>query len=88
VTSEGHPYARFKRALDRRHLVAAEDAAPDLTQVSLDDALQLVHLYAERGSPKLEKAAMRWLARYAEEGNPRLTDYATVAAGLAERGLR
>jgi hypothetical protein len=30
-------------------------------------ALQLVKLYAERGSPKYEKAAMRWLERYLAE---------------------
>jgi hypothetical protein len=34
------------------------------TRSPLEDALQLVHLYAERGSPKYEKAALRWLERY------------------------
>jgi hypothetical protein len=29
----------------------AEDAARELPNLSLEDALQLVHLYAERGSP-------------------------------------
>lgn len=38
----------------------AEDAARELPNLSLQDALQLVHLYAERGSPKYEKAALRW----------------------------
>ncbi len=85
VTSEGHPYARFQHALDRRNLLAAEDAARELEQLSLDDALQLVHLYAERGSPKFEKAAVRWLERYMAEGSPTLRDLATVAALLAER---
>jgi hypothetical protein len=28
-------------------------------------------LYAERGSPKYEKAALRWLARYLTEGENR-----------------
>ena len=36
------------------------------------DLLQLVHLYAERGSPKYEKAVLRWLERYLTEGSPRL----------------
>ena len=31
------------------------------------DALPLVPLYTERRSPKYEKAAMRWLARYLAE---------------------
>ena len=85
MTSEGHPYARFHRAVDRRNLVAAEDAARDITKLALDDALQLVHLYAERQSPKYEQAALRWLERYMTESPPRLTDFATVAAPLAER---
>lgn len=36
----------------------------------LEDALQLVHLYVERGSPKFERAARRWLVRYMTEGLP------------------
>ena len=35
----------------------AEDATHELPNLPLEDALQLVHLYAERGSPKYEKAA-------------------------------
>jgi len=85
VTSEGHAYARFNRAIERRNLAAAEDAARDIPVLALDDALRLVHLYRERGSPKYEKAALRWLARYLTEGSPRLLEAATVAASLAER---
>ena len=39
---------------------------------------QLVHLYAERGSPKYEKAALRWLERYLTEGSPRLQHFADL----------
>jgi hypothetical protein len=46
---------------------------------------QLVHLYAERGSPKYERAAMRWLERYMTENSPRLRHLAEVAADLARR---
>jgi hypothetical protein len=41
-------------------------------------------LYAERGSPKYEKAAMRWLERYLVESSPRLQHFAEVAASLAK----
>jgi hypothetical protein len=44
----------------------AEDAPCELPDLSLSDALQLVHLYADRGSPKYERAALRWLVRYPE----------------------
>jgi hypothetical protein len=37
----------------------AEDAARELPNLPLEDALQLVHLYAERGSPKFEPASRR-----------------------------
>jgi hypothetical protein len=47
-------------------------------------ALQLVHLNAERGSPKYERAAMRWLERYLNEGTPRLQNFAEIAT-LASR---
>jgi hypothetical protein len=47
----------------------AEDAARELPTLPLEDALQLVELYAERGSPKYEKAAMRWLERYLRESS-------------------
>ncbi len=63
----------------------AEDAARELPNLSLEEALQLVHLYAKRRSPKFEPAARRWLVRYLTEGTPGLRDVATVAAGLAKR---
>jgi hypothetical protein len=85
VTAEAHAHVRFRRAIERRALWAAEDAARELPNLPLDDALQLVHLYAERGSPKYEKAAMRWLKRYITEGEPRLQHFAKIATRLAQR---
>lgn len=85
MTSEGHPHARFHRAIDKRNLIAAEDAARDIPKLSLDDALRLVHLYAEQDSRKFKTAALRWLERYIVEQRPNLTDLAMVASLLAER---
>lgn len=63
----------------------AEDAAREMGGVvSLHEAQQLVQLCAERGSPKYEPAARRWLVRYLSEGTPSLKDIAKVTAGLAE----
>jgi hypothetical protein len=62
----------------------AEDAARELPNLPLEDALQLVRLYAERGSPKYERAAMRWLERYLVEGSPRLRHFAEIAGSLAK----
>ena len=85
MTAEAHAHVRFRRAIARRALWAAEDAARELPDLPLEDALQLVHLYAERGSPKYERAAMRWLERYLSEGTPRLQHFADVTADLARR---
>jgi hypothetical protein len=47
--------------------------------------LQLVHHYAERGSPKFERAVMRWLERHLAEGTNRLQHFAEITASLAQR---
>jgi hypothetical protein len=87
VTAEAHAHVRFRRAIERRALWAAEDAARELPNLPLEEALQLVRLYGERGSPKYEKAALRWLERYLSEGTPRLRHFAEITTSLAERDL-
>jgi hypothetical protein len=72
VSAQPHARVRFRRAIERRALWLAEDAARELPNLPLEDLLQLVHLYAERGSPKYEKAAIRWLERYLTAGSSRL----------------
>lgn len=53
------------------------------------DALQLVHLYAERGSPKYERAALRWLhtisVRAESSGRSCATSSVVRASGARER---
>jgi hypothetical protein len=56
----------------------------EMRELSLEDALQLVRLYAERGSPKYERAAVRWPERYLVESSPRLKHFAAITASLAE----
>ena len=63
VTAEANPQVRFRRAIERRALWMAEDAARELPNLPLQDLLQLVHLYAERGSPKY------WCARAEPSAN-------------------
>jgi hypothetical protein len=87
LTAQPQAHVRFRRAIERRALWLAEDAARELPNLPLEDLLQLVHLYAERGSPKYEKAAMRWLERYLTERSPRLRHFADVTADLAKREL-
>jgi hypothetical protein len=88
VTTQPRAQVRFRRAIERRALWMAEDAARELPNLSLEDALHLVHLYFERGSPKAEPAARRWLMRYLSEGSPSLRDVARVTASLASASSR
>ena len=83
MTAQPHPHVLFRRAIERGALWLAEDAARELPNLPLEEALQLVHLYAERGSPKYERAALRWLERYLTEGSPRLAHFAAITAKLA-----
>ena len=85
VTAQSHVHVRFRRAIERRAVWMAEDAAREVPNLPLEDALQLVHLYAELGSPKFEPAARRWLVRYLTEGTPGPYDVAKVTASLARR---
>lgn len=85
MTAEPNAHVRFRRAIQRRALWLAEGAARELPNLPLEDALQLVHLYAERGSPKFEPAARRWLVRYLTEGTPSMREIAKVTANLAKQ---
>jgi hypothetical protein len=85
VTSSGHPYAELQRSLANGNLWVAEAVARDLPQVPLEDALRLVHLYAEKESPKYERPAVRWLRRYLNEASPTLKNFAKVVRSLEER---
>jgi len=87
VTAEGRPGPRFRRAIERGNLTAAEQAAFELAFVSLGDAGALLELYAKKGDRKYERAALKYLRRYMDEAGPTLADVAQVAAVLAERHL-
>jgi hypothetical protein len=67
MTSQGHAYAVFKRALARRNAPAAWAAAAELPKVGLADALLLCVVTAEGAPARFERAAARWIARYLEE---------------------
>ena len=58
-----------------------------MPHISLEDALKLVYLYAEKESPKYERAAMKWLRRYLDERDLTLTEFARVVRSLQQRQL-
>jgi hypothetical protein len=67
VTSDGNPYARFRRALETGNEMLVVAAARELPTVALHDALRIC-LVLRGGDPaRYERAAVRWLGRFALE---------------------
>src|SRR5712691_1009241 len=84
VTSQGHPYAIFRRALERRHVAAAWAAAADLPQLTLADALAFCFLVRDREPRRYGRLAVRWLARFCDEqAGVDMDEAALVAVHLA-----
>ncbi len=67
MTSQGHAYGRFRRALDSRNALAARAAAKELPHVGLADALELLLLLRDSDPSRFERAALRWHGRFCSE---------------------
>jgi hypothetical protein len=80
MTSQGTAHGRFQRAINRRHVQAAEMAARELGGLSLADALSLCELLANTDPARYERAALRWLQRFTDERLPPLTEVALAAS--------
>ena len=57
----------FKRAIQHGNVLIAETTAREFA-LTLEEALQLVLLYAAYEPAKLERAALRWFRRWLDEG--------------------
>jgi hypothetical protein len=84
VTSEGHAYSRFQRALLTGNLNLIEAAAAELPRVGLDDALTILSLLADKADPRFDRAAARWIGRLLVETPAGLRD-ARFGLVLVER---
>jgi hypothetical protein len=80
VTSSGNPHARFRRALLTKNMILIDAAAAELGQVSLEDALRILIVMAEKGDPRFERAAARFAARVTLERGLRPSDAHRVLA--------
>jgi hypothetical protein len=77
MNDAGTAYARFRRALETGNEMLVIAAAHELPQIALDDALRIC-LVLRAGDPlRYERAAVRWLGRFALE-----------ARGVTMRDLR
>ncbi|HEX4109401.1 MAG TPA: hypothetical protein VHX88_14790 [Solirubrobacteraceae bacterium] len=94
MTSDGSPYARFRRALERGNLAMVRAAAAELPRIDLADALEILLLIGAADQPTYDRAATRWLARFAlERPSARLDDlrrglYALEALPYNPQGAR
>ena len=86
MTSQGSPYARFKRALDSGNLMQVRAAAAELPAVPLRDALEVCELLRRAKPEVYERAALRWLARLLLE-RPAITLGEVEQAALALQRL-
>ena len=81
MTSPGSAYARFRRALQTGSLPVVRAAAAELPTIRLDDALRVCLLIRERDPNQYERAALRWVGRFALEA--RDATLAEVRAAVA-----
>ncbi len=83
VTSDGSPYARFRRALETGNELLVLGAARELPQIALDDALRICLVLRDGDPGRYERAAVRWLGRFALEARAvTIVDLRAAAAAL------
>jgi hypothetical protein len=84
MTSQGSPYARFRRSLENGNLFMVRAAAAELPTIRLDDALRVCLLIRDHDPDKYERAALRWVGRFALEARTAtLADVRAAADALA-----
>src|SRR5918911_2180620 len=67
VTSDGSAYVRFRRALETGNELLVLATARELPRVPLEDALHICLLMRAGDPDRYERAAVRWLGRFALE---------------------
>jgi hypothetical protein len=80
VTAQGHPRRIFATAIERGNIVMAEATARELGRISLEEALALTALVAEKDPERRSRFAVRWLRRLLEEDESLTIEEATMAA--------
>jgi hypothetical protein len=67
MSKRGTAYGRFLRALDSGNEAVILSAARQLPRVALNDALRICLVLRDGDSDRYERAAVRWLGRFALE---------------------
>jgi hypothetical protein len=82
MTSEGRPYARFRRALDGSSIELIRSAASELERIELADGLAICLAFLELEPATYPRAATRWVARLALEHRLTLAESQLALAAL------
>jgi hypothetical protein len=80
LTAQGHPRAIFKGAIERGNIVVAEATARELGRITLEEALGLTALVAEKEPERRSRFAVRLLRRLLEEDGSLTIEEVTMAA--------
>ena len=78
MTAQGHPRRIFATAIERGNIVMAEATARELGRISLENALALTALVAEKDPKRRSRFAVRWLRRLLEEDESLTIEEAAV----------
>jgi|SRR5579864_2161554 len=84
VTSDGSAYSRFRRALATGNANLVIAAALELPQIALDDALRICLVFRDGDPERYERAAVRWLGRFALEARGVTIDAIQAAAAALD----
>lgn len=89
MTSDGNPYSRFRRALETGNESLVTAAALELPRIALDDALRICLVLRGGDRARYDRAAVRWLGRFALEARRvTIADLRAAAAALDELPAR
>jgi hypothetical protein len=83
MTSDGHAYARFRRALSGTSLTMIRATAADLDHVSLEDGLAICLAFLDLEPHTFPRAASRWAARFTLERKLTTIESQLALAALA-----
>jgi hypothetical protein len=85
MTSDGNPYARFRRALASGNEALVTAAALELPRIALSDALRICLVLRGGEAGRYERAAVRWLGRFALEAPGVTIDDLRLAADALDQ---
>ncbi|MGD0198289.1 MAG: hypothetical protein ABSC56_10355 [Solirubrobacteraceae bacterium] len=83
MTSDGRPYARFRRALDSGSIAVIRSTAAELEHVELEDGLAICLAFLELEQQTFPRAATRWVARLTLERGLALEESQLALAAMS-----